>query len=51
MVKRIVADIVVLDKCRACGGVWFDGGELKIVNDLIKDQSFQKALLAAYFMW
>ena len=51
MVKRIVADVVVLDKCPACGGVWFDGGELQIVNRLIKEQAFQKALLAAYFMW
>ena len=51
MVKRIVGDIVVLDKCSTCGGVWFDGGELQIVNRLIKNQAFAKALWAAYMMW
>jgi hypothetical protein len=51
MVKRIVAEVVVLDKCTACGGVWFDGGELQIVNRLIKEQAFTKALWAASFMW
>lgn len=51
MVKRIVGGVAVLDKCTQCGGVWFDGDELRVVNDLIKEQSFQKALLAAYFMW
>ena len=51
MVKRIVGDVVLLDKCTQCGGVWFDGEELRIFNDLIKEQAFQKALLAARFMW
>lgn len=51
MVKRIVGDVVVLDKCTQCGGVWFDGGELQIVNQLIKEQSFQKAFWAAFIMW
>jgi predicted amidophosphoribosyltransferase len=42
MVKRLVGNAVLLDKCVACGGVWFDGDELRIVNDLIKEESFTK---------
>jgi TFIIB-like protein len=51
MTKRLVGNAVLLDKCLACGGVWFDGGELRIVNDLIKEETFQKAMLLSWFMW
>jgi hypothetical protein len=51
MVKRVVGEIVVLDKCLACDGIWFDGGELPIVNDMIKDAAFQKAFWTAFLVW
>jgi NAD-dependent SIR2 family protein deacetylase len=51
MVKRVVGEMVILDKCLACGGVWFDGGELQIVNDLIKEQAFEKAFWTSFLFW
>lgn len=51
MTKRLVGHVVLLDKCLACGGVWFDGDELRIVNDLIKEETFTKALWPMMFLW
>lgn len=50
MTKRLVGHAVLLDKCLACGGVWFDGDELRIVNNLIKDEAFQKGMLLSWFL-
>lgn len=51
MTKRLVGNVVLLDKCLACGGVWFDGDELRIVNDLIKEESFAKIFWPSMFLW
>jgi hypothetical protein len=48
MVKRLVGNAVLLDKCLACGGVWFDGDELRIVNEMIKEESYARALWATF---
>jgi hypothetical protein len=50
MDKRIVGGVALLDKCLSCGGVWFDNDELPIVNHLIKQQAFQKALALAFLV-
>ncbi|HEX8922881.1 MAG TPA: zf-TFIIB domain-containing protein [Pyrinomonadaceae bacterium] len=50
MTKRLVGNAVLLDKCLACGGVWFDGDELRIVNDLIKTQVFNEGMMLAWFL-
>ena len=44
MDKRVVGGAVILDKCLSCGGVWFDGDELQVVNTLIKEEAYLKAL-------
>jgi hypothetical protein len=49
MIKRLVGNVVLLDKCLSCGGVWFDGDELRIVNDLIKNKSFAEGLMLGWF--
>jgi hypothetical protein len=49
MTKRLVGNAVLLDKCLACGGVWFDGDELRIVNKLIKDEAYSKGMLYSWF--
>ena len=51
MDKRMVAGVVLLDKCLSCGGVWFDDDELRIVNTLVKEREFQKAMALAMLMW
>lgn len=50
MTKRLVGNVVLLDKCLSCGGVWFDGDELRIVNDLIKSESFGRGMLLGWFL-
>jgi hypothetical protein len=50
MTKRLVGNVVILDKCLACGGVWFDGDELPIVNRLIKNEAFSKGMLLGWFL-
>ena len=50
MTKRLVGNVVLLDKCLSCGGVWFDGDELRIVNDLIKSENFNKGFMLGWFL-
>ncbi len=35
MEKQIVSNIIV-DRCRACGGVWLDGGELELLKETVE---------------
>ena len=37
MIKRRVADAVVIDTCGKCGGLWFDKGELEIIERKSRD--------------
>ena len=32
MTKRLVANAVVIDVCSQCGGLWFDKGELEVIE-------------------
>ena len=32
MKKRLVVDAVVIDVCVKCGGLWFDKGELEVIE-------------------
>lgn len=41
MIKRRVADVVVIDTCGKCGGLWFDRGELEIVERKSRDMGWQ----------
>ena len=36
------------EKRLSCGGVWFDGDELKIVNKLIKDEAFSTGFMLGW---
>jgi hypothetical protein len=51
MTKRLVGNVVLLDKCLVCGGVWFDGDELRIINNLIKEETFAQAFWPTMFLW
>jgi len=33
MEKKRVLDKFLIDRCRQCGGTWFDKGELKVVQE------------------
>jgi hypothetical protein len=36
MMKKEVVHSVIIDRCKKCGGVWLDGGELEIMKKAIK---------------
>jgi hypothetical protein len=46
MQKRLVADLVLIDKCSACGGTWFDKGELDVIRKRSEDDGWGKG-----FFW
>lgn len=50
MSKRLVGNAVLLDKYTACGGVWFDGDELRIVSEMIKDEAYSQGMFQFWFM-
>ena len=35
MKKLIIYDLVLIDKCEACGGIWLDQNELKIIAKIV----------------
>ena len=37
MQKRLVAELVLIDICKTCGGSWFDNEELEIIRTRAKD--------------
>ena len=41
LIKRRVADAVVIDACQKCGGLWFDKGELEIIERKSRDMGWQ----------
>ena len=46
MGKRLVAGVVLIDVCPACGGTWFDKGELEVIERKSADESWNKG-----FFW
>jgi hypothetical protein len=35
MKKLIIYDLVLIDKCTACGGIWLDQNELKLIARIV----------------
>lgn len=51
MEKKRVLDRFLIDRCQQCGGIWFDKGELKIVQQKAKDAGMNEGLaLSAVFL-
>ena len=42
MKKRLVADVVVIDVCAKCGGLWFDKGELEVIEKKSRDAGWNQ---------
>lgn len=36
MNKEIIYEKILIDKCLACGGIWFDGDEIEIIREVIQ---------------
>ena len=53
MEKHPAYELLLIDKCPSCGGVWLDSSELKIVNKInnaMKDRSVGMAFLFGWII-
>src|SRR3954468_16435874 len=50
MKKRLVADAVVIDSCPACGGLWFDKGELEVIERKSRDMGWQQGFFTSIIL-
>lgn len=35
IMKKVVVNNVIIDRCEKCGGIWIDKGELELIKDAI----------------
>jgi hypothetical protein len=50
MRKRLVADAVVIDTCANCGGLWFDKGELQVIERKSRDMGWQQGFFTSILL-
>jgi hypothetical protein len=50
MKKRLVADAVVIDTCATCGGLWFDKGELDVIERKSRDMGWQQGFFTSILL-
>jgi len=50
LTKRRVADVVVIDICGKCGGLWFDKGELEIIERKSRDMGWQSGFFTSIML-
>jgi hypothetical protein len=49
MKKELVENLVVIDRCESCGGIWFDSKEIEIMREIVKNRA--NDALARNMMW
>ena len=50
MKKQLVADAVVIDNCATCGGLWFDKGELEVIERKSRDMGWQQGFFTSVLL-
>jgi hypothetical protein len=50
MKKRLVAAAVVIDVCAICGGMWFDKGELEVIERKGRDMGWQQGFFVSVML-
>ena len=50
MIKRRVADVVVIDRCAKCGGTWFDRGELQVIERKSREMGWQEGFFLSIML-
>lgn len=50
MKKRLVADAVVIDVCSRCGGLWFDKGELEVIEGKSREMGWQQGFFTSILL-
>jgi len=50
MKKRLAAGAVIIDVCAICGGMWFDKGELEIIERKGRDMGWQQGFFVSVML-
>ena len=50
MKKRLVADAVFIDVCASCGGLWFDKGELEVIERKSREMGWQQGFFTSIML-
>jgi len=50
MKKRLVAEAVLLDTCAKCGGLWFDKGELEVMERKSREMGWQQGFFTSIML-
>jgi TFIIB-like protein len=50
MKKRLIADVVIIDVCTECGGLWFDKGELEIIEKKSREMGWQEGFFLSIML-
>jgi hypothetical protein len=49
MTKELIENLVYIDRCKSCGGFWFDKNEINVIRQIVKHTSNHD--LARNLMW
>jgi len=50
MKKRLVAEAVMIDVCTQCRGMWFDKGELEIIEKKSREMGWQQGFFSSILL-
>lgn len=50
MKKRLVADAVLIDFCKQCGGFWFDKGELEVIERKSREMGWNEGFFLSIML-
>jgi Transcription factor zinc-finger len=50
MKKRLVADAVIIDVCSSCRGLWFDKGELEVIERKSREMGWQQGFFTSILL-
>lgn len=53
MKKELIENLVLIDRCESCGGLWFDKSETEVMREIVKnraDDALAKNMLWLLFM-
>jgi DNA-directed RNA polymerase subunit RPC12/RpoP len=50
MKKKLVAEVVVIDVCSKCGGLWFDRGELEVIEKKSREMGWNEGFFTSILL-
>ena len=49
MKKELIENLVLIDRCESCGGMWFDRNEIEVMREIVKNTADEA--VARNMMW